>query len=232
MSTPYILKTPRLMNAHKKLLKLGMLAVIKLAQIMDSVDMTVGTSPMLSRAVPERRNLKYMDIVARLNAATTRRKLKTKTTTRLLDALTRLRETSHAGRARRRISVTTSSAVITFQRAICEGKKKISSCLQGWDGNHGEWTERNRCCSLVREGSGLTSALHTAFSIATSDCSGWHPIELTRTAITPQTVVIAKLTANMYFSPYIRPLKMWRVKEMTDILARQRAAIRKIREMK
>ena len=135
MSTPYIVKTPRLMNAHKKLLKLGMLAVIKLAQSMASIDMTVGTSPMLSRAVSECRNLKYVDIVARLKAATTRRKLKTKTTPRLLDVLTRLRETSHAGRARRRTSVTTSSAVIAFQRAIYEGKKNISSCLQGWDGN-------------------------------------------------------------------------------------------------
>jgi hypothetical protein len=135
VSTPYIVKTPRLMNAHKKLLKLGMLAVIKLAQSMASIDMTVGTSPMLSRAVPECRKLKYTDIVARLKAATTRRKLKTKTTTRLLDALTRLREMSHVGRARRRTSVTTSSAVIAFQRAICEGKQNISSCLQGWDGN-------------------------------------------------------------------------------------------------
>jgi hypothetical protein len=39
------------MNAHKKLLKLGMLAVIKLAHSMASVDIAVGTSPMLSRAV-------------------------------------------------------------------------------------------------------------------------------------------------------------------------------------
>lgn len=124
VSTPYIVKTPRLMNAHKKLLRLGMLAVIKLAQSMASVDMTVGTSPMLSRAVPDCRNLKYMNIVARLKAATMRRKLKTKTTTHLLDALTPMRETSHAGKARRRISVKTSNAVIAFQRAIYESEEE------------------------------------------------------------------------------------------------------------
>lgn len=85
--TPYIAKTPLLMNAHRKLFKAGMLAVIRLAQSMISLDTTVGASPMLSRAVPDCKNLKYVDIVAILEAATMRRKPKTKATTRFLDAL-------------------------------------------------------------------------------------------------------------------------------------------------
>jgi len=56
--TPYIAKTPLLMNAHMKLFRLGMLAVIKLAQSRISLDMTTGASPMLSRAVSECRKFK------------------------------------------------------------------------------------------------------------------------------------------------------------------------------
>jgi hypothetical protein len=115
--TPYIEKTPLLMNAHKKLFKLGILAVIKLVQSMTSLDTTIGAIPMLSRAVPECKNLKYVDIVAILEAATIRRKPKTKATTRLLDALIWLRETNHTGRAKRTTSVRTSKAVITIQRS-------------------------------------------------------------------------------------------------------------------
>lgn len=114
--TPYIAKTPLLMNAHMKLFKLGMLAVIKLAQSMTSLDMTTGASPMLSRAVPDCRKFKYVDIVATLKAATMSRKPKTKATMRLLDAPILLRETNQTGKARRIISVRTSKAVTNFQR--------------------------------------------------------------------------------------------------------------------
>lgn len=50
--------------------------------------------------------------------------------------------------------------------------------------------------------------------------------------MTPQIVVMAKLTPKMYLSPYRLPLKMRRVKEMTEILARQRAMRSRMREMK
>jgi hypothetical protein len=50
--------------------------------------------------------------------------------------------------------------------------------------------------------------------------------------MTPQPVVIAKLPPNIYLSPYIEPLNMRRVKEMTDNLAKQSATTRKMREIK
>ena len=66
----------------------------------------------------------------------------------------------------------------------------------------------------------LTLALHIASSDATRDCVVWQSTELAKTAMTPQPVVMAKVTPKIYFSLYIEPLNMRRANEMTDSLAR------------